>query len=267
MLMQPAARGKSAMQTLFDPGRNCWRVLPVKRAAVLIDADNYYNAFVSAALRATSSIIILAWDFDSRTRLRCDDAEGSPPARWPLPQLPRGPASRPSHLRARLGFPAGLRHRSGIPPALRPGLDPRRRVHLRYDNTHPVAGSHHQKIVVIDDGVGFSGGLDLTSRRWDTCEHRADDPRRVCAGEPYPPFHDVMAMVDGEAAQVARRTRPRALAARHRREDPDARQRARSVAGRSETAKWKTRRSAFPAPPRRRSPARACAKSRGCTST
>src|SRR6202007_939264 len=50
---------------------------------------------------------------------------------------------------------------------------PRRRVHFEYDNTHPVGGSHHQKIVVIDDAVAFSGGLDLTCRRWDTCEHKA----------------------------------------------------------------------------------------------
>ncbi|HEX7813481.1 MAG TPA: VTT domain-containing protein, partial [Burkholderiales bacterium] len=88
-----------------------------------------------------------------------------------------------------------------FPPPYGLGWMPHRRVHLRYDNTHPVAGSHHQKVVVIDDNVAFSGGLDLTNRRWDTCEHRGVDPRRMCKGEPYPPFHDVMAAVDGEAAK------------------------------------------------------------------
>ena len=34
-----------------------------------------------------------------------------------------------------------------------------------YDNTQPVAASHHQKIVVIDDKVAFCGGIDLTCRR------------------------------------------------------------------------------------------------------
>ena len=54
---------------------------------------------------------------------------------------------------------------------------------------------------MIDDALAFSGGLDLTTRRWDTREHRLDDPRRVdLAGVPYPPFHDVQAMVDGKAA-------------------------------------------------------------------
>jgi uncharacterized membrane protein YdjX (TVP38/TMEM64 family) len=85
-------------------------------------------------------------------------------------------------------------------------------VHLRYDDTHPVAGSHHQKIVVIDDALAFSGGIDLTVRRWDTPEHCADDPRRVAYGKPYPPFHDLMAALDGDAArQLAALTRERWL--------------------------------------------------------
>ena len=54
-------------------------------------------------------------------------------------------------------------------------------------------------------------------RRWDTTEHAPDDPRRVAYGKPYPPFHDLMVAVDGEAAQALRQHRARALAPRHRR--------------------------------------------------
>jgi len=61
-----------------------------------------------------------------------------------------------------------------------------------------VGGSHHQKIVIIDDAVAFCGGMDLTNRRWDTCDHLANDPRRVWNESPYPPFHDLMSVVDGE---------------------------------------------------------------------
>jgi uncharacterized membrane protein YdjX (TVP38/TMEM64 family) len=64
-----------------------------------------------------------------------------------------------------------------------------------------VAGSHHQKIVVVDDRFAFSGGLDLTNKRWDTRRHEPNDPRRMHEGTPYPPFHDVMIAVDGEAAR------------------------------------------------------------------
>ena len=38
------------------------------------------------------------------------------------------------------------------------GWQRHRRIHFRYDNTHPLGGSHHQKIVVIDDAMAFSGG-------------------------------------------------------------------------------------------------------------
>jgi phospholipase D1/2 len=81
------------------------------------------------------------------------------------------------------------------------GWTPARRVHLRYDDTHPVGASHHQKIVVIDDAMAFSGGIDLTVRRWDCCAHAADDKRRIAYAKPYPPFHDTMMAVDGEAAR------------------------------------------------------------------
>ncbi|HEY0335710.1 MAG TPA: VTT domain-containing protein, partial [Burkholderiales bacterium] len=53
-----------------------------------------------------------------------------------------------------------------------------------------------------DDALAFSGGLDLTCRRWDTCSHDAADHRRTVDDEAYPPFHDTMAAVDADAAQV-----------------------------------------------------------------
>ncbi len=89
-----------------------------------------------------------------------------------------------------------------FPPVYGLGWKPHRRVRIRYDNTHPVAACHHQKVIVIDDRVAFCGGLDLTARRWDTCAHCATEERRKADDAPYPPFHDVMMMVDGAAARV-----------------------------------------------------------------
>ncbi len=75
------------------------------------------------------------------------------------------------------------------------------RIRFCLDSSLPVGSSQHQKIVVIDNAIAFSGGLDLTIRRWDTSEHLADHPlRRDPDGKPYPPFHDVQCMVEGEAA-------------------------------------------------------------------
>ena len=71
------------------------------------------------------------------------------------------------------------------------------------DSTVPFGSSQHQKLVVVDDALAFSGGLDLTIRRWDTSRHDPDNARRVDpAGEPYRPFHDVQMMVDGDAARA-----------------------------------------------------------------
>jgi len=200
--MTAAMPKTKAQDTLFAPGRNCWRAVPAGRAAFLVDAEDYYRAFMSAAMRATRSIIILAWDFDSRTRLCCDEGKDDPPQ--VLGAFLNYLVDRRPDLHIYVldwDYPLVYGTDREIPPPYGLGWVPHRRVHLRYDNTHPVAGSHHQKVVVIDDNVAFSGGLDLTNRRWDTCEHRGDDPRRTCNGEPYPPFHDVMAVVDGAAAK------------------------------------------------------------------
>jgi uncharacterized membrane protein YdjX (TVP38/TMEM64 family) len=54
---------------------------------------------------------------------------------------------------------------------------------------------------VVDDSVAFCGGIDLTKNRWDTPEHRVNDPRRIDPeGKSYGPFHDIQMVVDGEAA-------------------------------------------------------------------
>jgi phosphatidylserine/phosphatidylglycerophosphate/cardiolipin synthase-like enzyme len=77
------------------------------------------------------------------------------------------------------------------------------RVTFQADNTHPFGAAHHQKIVVVDDGVAYSGGLDLTTRRWDTREHPAASPARMDPeGAPYRAFHDAQVLVAGEAARA-----------------------------------------------------------------
>ena len=52
------------------------------------------------------------------------------------------------------------------------------RLHFELDSRHPVGASHHQKIVVIDGALAFTGGIDLTKARWDTRAHAAGDSRR-----------------------------------------------------------------------------------------
>ena len=185
--------------SIFRPGANCWRTARAQRLAVLVDGEEYFNAFAAAAERAERSILILAWDFNSRMALRVSPQGQS----LLLGEFLNSLARRRPRLEVRVliwDYPMIFGTDREFPPIYGLGWKPHRRVKVRYDNTHPVAACHHQKIAVIDDRVAFCGGIDLTVKRWDTREHRPADPRRTEAGQAYPPFHDVMMMVDGEAA-------------------------------------------------------------------
>ena len=188
-------------ETLFRPGKNCAEVARADRVAFIVDAENYFRVFMLAAELAERSIIMLGWDFDSRTPL-AHDAAGKPIL---FGEFLDALARKKRHLKVQIldwDFPAVFGTDREAAPGSRGAWKPHRRIDLRYDDTHPVAGSHHQKIVVIDGRLAFAGGLDITHKRWDTRGHKPDDPRRVFEEKPYPPFHDAVIAVDGEAAQV-----------------------------------------------------------------
>lgn len=188
--------------SLFRPGRNCAAVGTARRVALLVDGETYFDAFVRATARAERSIVIVGWDFDSRTVLR-HDAHGHPEVI--LGEYLNHLAHANRGLEIRIldwDYPMIFGTDREFPPIYGITWKPHRRIDFRYDDTHPLAGSHHQKIVVIDDRFAFAGGLDLTGKRWDSSHHRPDDPRRVFNGEPYPPMHDMMVAVDGDAAHA-----------------------------------------------------------------
>ena len=160
---------------LFEPGRNCWRVEHARRAAFIVDADDYFKAFVEAARQAQRSILITGWDFHSRTRLLCADGRR---CELELGEFLNDLVRRRRELQIHIliwDYPMIFGLDREWAPIYGLGWKPHRRMHFRYDNTHPIGGSHHQKIVVIDDAVAFNGGIDLTCRRWDTCEHAPDE--------------------------------------------------------------------------------------------
>jgi phosphatidylserine/phosphatidylglycerophosphate/cardiolipin synthase-like enzyme/uncharacterized membrane protein YdjX (TVP38/TMEM64 family) len=188
---------------LFEVGRNCEALAHASRAAFLVDGEAYFSAFMRAAERAERSILILAWDFDSRTGLSYGE-DGK--AQVTMGDFLNGLARKRRRLTIRIldwDYPVVFGTDREFPPLYGMSWRPHRRVQLRYDATSATGASHHQKIVVIDDRIAFVGGLDFTCRRWDTCAHRSDDARRTAGGEPYPPFHDAMMAVDGDAALAA----------------------------------------------------------------
>jgi len=217
-----ASEPSDAAHELFRVGRNCFALARAERVALLVDGESYFCNVMRAAERATHSIAILSWEFNSAMRLCFDEVPGGPPDRlgdflnW-LVRRRRGLHIYVLDWDFPLVFGTDREFRSL--PFL--GWRPRRRVHTAYDNTQPLTGSHHQKVVVIDDAMAFIGGLDLTVRRWDTCSHLAEEKHRMCAEMAYPPFHDVMMAVEGEPArQLGDLARQRWKAATGRRMRP-----------------------------------------------
>ncbi|KYG24819.1 phospholipase [Bradyrhizobium sp. AT1] len=172
--------------------------------AVLNDAAAYFAALRTALLDAQKLVYIVGWDIHSETRLvgasgKADD--GLPDQFGPFLRalVQRRPALRINILVWDfVSFYASEREWNS---AAKFTEDTEGRVQFVLDSTLPFGSAQHQKIVCIDGSLAFVGGLDLTIRRWDTSEHCAKlaarcDPQ----GKPYPPFHDVQCLVDGDAA-------------------------------------------------------------------
>jgi phosphatidylserine/phosphatidylglycerophosphate/cardiolipin synthase-like enzyme len=66
---RPPPSPAASFSGILDVGRNCEALAHASRVAFLVDGEAYFRAFVHAAERAERSILILAWDFDSRTGL------------------------------------------------------------------------------------------------------------------------------------------------------------------------------------------------------
>jgi phosphatidylserine/phosphatidylglycerophosphate/cardiolipin synthase-like enzyme/uncharacterized membrane protein YdjX (TVP38/TMEM64 family) len=187
-------------------GRNCWRVERAERLAFLVDAAPYFAAVRSAIAQAKRSVFILGWDFDSRIRLVPQGAQDGYPEE--LGAFLEEVVRRNRELRMYVlswDFAMVFALDREWVPLYKFGwkTQPRPRLSFRLDDKHPPSGSHHQKIVVVDDAVAFVGGLDLTHGRWDTPEHRREQPHRLDAqGRQSRPNHDVQAIVDGAAARA-----------------------------------------------------------------
>jgi phosphatidylserine/phosphatidylglycerophosphate/cardiolipin synthase-like enzyme/uncharacterized membrane protein YdjX (TVP38/TMEM64 family) len=187
--------------SLFKVGINTWRKAHASRVKFLVDGAAYYDAFAQAVERAQRSILLVGWDIDSRTRLCRPDAPTET-----LCELLNRVATKNKGLQVHIlawDFSMIYAFERQLFPIYHLDWKTHRRVHFRLDANHPLGAAHHQKVVVVDDAIAFSGGLDITTHRWDTRRHKPVDPRRRDANdELYKPFHDVQMAVDGEAARA-----------------------------------------------------------------
>ena len=192
--------------TILNIGRNCREIAVADRASALVDGSAYFASLEQALRNARRSVLIVGWDFDGRIRLRQDvDAQESPP----LGELLRSLVEQRDDLCIRiLIWSTSLIHAPGDMKQMLFGApwQDHPRIRVKLDTRHPFYAAHHQKIVVVDDCIAFVGGIDLTVRRWDTPDHRIDDPDRVDPdGKAYPPVHDIQMVVDGDAARAVAR--------------------------------------------------------------
>lgn len=191
------------MERLLEPGRNCSVVAKAHRFALLVDGSDYYGVLAESIARARRTVAMVGWDLDSRISLGPGGGSGRPvpPLREFLPTVACATPDLNIYI---LTWDFSILFANARDPKLVLRQDPfgHPRVFLRFDSTHPPGASHHQKIVAIDDSLAFAGGMDVAGGRWDTPEHKPRDVRRSGKHGPYPPSHDVQAMVDGDAART-----------------------------------------------------------------
>ncbi|WP_245439920.1 phospholipase D-like domain-containing protein [Microvirga aerophila] len=190
---------------VLQPGHTCWRIEQADRVALIVDAAEYFRAARSAMLKAQHSIFLIGWDFD--TRIDLDPTDGTD-------EYPRllgafltwladtRPGLHINILKWDLGTVKALWRGTTLFRVAQWALH--ERITFKLDGAHPPGAAHHHKIVVIDDAIAFCGGIDMTGDRWDTSEHRDDDPRRrrPFTRRAYGPWHDATTAVSGPAAKA-----------------------------------------------------------------
>ncbi len=188
---------------ILREGHNCWRTEAASRVAVAVDGACYFRAVREAILEARHRVIILGWDIHSRLLLLRDgEDDGYPRELGELLDFVARERKIDVYVLSWDFAMIYLLERESLPMyTLNWKTDSLVRFHL--DSAHPVGASQHQKIVVVDDTLGFCGGIDLSIWRWDTDKHLLKDDRRVDPdGKHYPPFHDLQMAVDGDVARA-----------------------------------------------------------------
>lgn len=201
----------SKSASIFQQGENCWVSSKASYAAPLIDCANYYKALHSSIVKAKHSIFIVGWDIDSRIRLLHGEDEAQSDAPSVISELLAWKAEENPDLRVYLlRWDSSLAFFSLREMWAQEVWEEKTpdNVETMLDDTIPMGGSQHQKVVIIDDELVFSGGMDVSVNRWDTRDHPVVSEDRNGPNGEYGPLHDVHAVYAGpvvkEFAELAR---------------------------------------------------------------
>jgi phospholipase D1/2 len=192
------------MGNVFEPGRNCWRSSEAEFAALLIDCDNFDRAVHNAICKARHSIFIVGWDIDSRIRLLRGEEERK--SHWPSvisDLIARKARDNPELDVYLLRWDSSLSFFTKRELLLKEVWDQKTpgNVHTWLDGSIPMGGCQHQKVIVVDDEIAFSGGMDIAVQRWDTREHPVVELEREDENGIYSPLHDVQCVIAGPVVE------------------------------------------------------------------
>lgn len=190
----------TSQNNIFEPGENCWVESNATFAAPLIDCANYYKALHSSIVKAKHSIFIVGWDIDSRIRLIRGEDEAQSSAPSVISDLLKWKAEQNPDIQIYLlRWDSSLAFFAQRELWAKEAWDEKTpdNVKTELDDTIPMGGSQHQKIVVIDDELVFSGGMDVSTNRWDTRDHPVVSEERDGPDGEYGPLHDVQMVSSG----------------------------------------------------------------------
>lgn len=198
------ATAHPALKSLVVENETCWRIAHADKFSVIVDAADFFRHAKDMMMQARRSIMLIGWDFDTRIRLVPGDDTSDHPDK--LGRVFEHLAKRNRDLQIRI-----LKWDVGLVHSITRGETPlhmlrwmfSKRIHLKLDRAHPPLAAHHMKLLVIDDAVAFCGGIDMTVGRWDTRDHRQEDPNRLSPyGRAEPPWHDATSCFSGPAAKA-----------------------------------------------------------------
>lgn len=185
----------------------CWTTRPANRAAVIVDGADYFAVLREAMLQANSHVYFIGWDFERKASLLYphESGDSDPQAPVQLGRFLKYLVQRKPELTVRvLRWSSSVLLNLGreLQTIIRLGWAGSPQIVYRLDGHHPTIACHHQKLVIIDDCIAFCGSIDLVGNRWDTPEHKPDDPRRRRGREHFGPRHEAAMVLDGKAAEA-----------------------------------------------------------------
>ncbi|HEU0030497.1 MAG TPA: phospholipase D-like domain-containing protein [Kofleriaceae bacterium] len=193
------------MTKLLVPGLTCGKLMTAPHSGLLVDGRDFYKAVYDACCKAERTIMMAGWQFETEVELvRGEDADGCehPPQLIPfLRSLCEHKPDLQVYILAWDASPVFVFEREPLQrwKFRRHGHE---RIHYKMDNAHPTGASHHQKMIIVDRAIAFTGGMDVCNSRWDDRDHAAEQPLRCSRNKPYQPYHDVQAFVTGDAVDV-----------------------------------------------------------------